>query len=313
MKIFGVELRFNGFRIYHEGDKPTPSEIGAAASNHTHTTMGAASASVAGKAGLVPAPPAGKQGQFLRGDATWAVPYTHPTTSGNKHIPSGGAAGQVLGYAAAGTAAWKTLNASDVGAAASSHTHAAMKAATASAAGKSGMVPVPVAGAQAKYLRGDGTWATPPTSSYTHPTTAGYKHIPAGGESGQVLGYSEDGTAAWTTLTASDVGAAPSSHTHDDRYYTETEVKNLIDATFLTKTFTGAKVSIAGKTAKAITITCATPSGYTAIGVIGYYTGSTYVLPCRVAKGRMDVYNTDSNAISVTPTITMLYAKSGAV
>ncbi|MEQ2756816.1 hypothetical protein AAAT95_00165, partial [Hominifimenecus microfluidus] len=67
MKIFGVELRFNGFRIYHEGDKPTPSEIGAAASNHTHTTMGAASASVAGKAGLVPAPPAGKQGQFLRG------------------------------------------------------------------------------------------------------------------------------------------------------------------------------------------------------------------------------------------------------
>ena len=222
MKIFGVELRFNGFRIYHEGDKPTPSEIGAAASNHTHTTMGAASASVAGKAGLVPAPPAGKQGQFLRGDATWAVPYTHPTTSGNKHIPSGGAAGQVLGYAAAGTAAWKTLN-------------------------------------------------------------------------------------------ASDVGAAPSSHTHDDRYYTETDVKNLIDATFLTKTFTGAKVSIAGKTAKAITITCATPSGYTAIGVIGYYTGSTYILPCRVAKGRMDVYNTDSNTISVTPTITMLYAKSGAV
>lgn len=228
--------------------------------------MGAASASVAGKAGLVPAPPAGKQGQFLRGDATWAVPYTHPTTSGNKHIPSGGAAGQVLGYAAAGTAAWKTLTAASVGAAASSHTHDVMTAATASAAGKSGMVPVPVAGAQAKYLRGDGTWATPPTSSYTHPTTAGYKHIPAGGESGQVLGYSEDGTAAWTTLTASNVGAAPSSHTHDDRYYTETEVKNLIDATFLTKTFTGAKVSIAGKTAKAITITCATPSGYTAIG-----------------------------------------------
>ena len=63
MKIFGVELRFNGFRIYHEGDKPTPSEIGAAASNHTHTTMGAASASVAGKAGLVPAPPA-RPGRF---------------------------------------------------------------------------------------------------------------------------------------------------------------------------------------------------------------------------------------------------------
>lgn len=32
--------------------------------------------------------------------------YTHPTTSGNKHIPSGGAAGQVLQWSADGTAVW---------------------------------------------------------------------------------------------------------------------------------------------------------------------------------------------------------------
>ena len=32
------------------------------------------------------------------------------------------------------------------------------------------------------------------------------------------------------TLAASDVGAATSSHTHDDRYYTETEVNNLLAA-----------------------------------------------------------------------------------
>ena len=30
--------------------------------------------------------------------------YTHPTTAGNKHIPSGGAAGQFLRYSASGTA-----------------------------------------------------------------------------------------------------------------------------------------------------------------------------------------------------------------
>ena len=42
--------------------------------NTTYTNMGAASASAAGKAGLVPAPAAGKQTSFLRGDGTWAVP-----------------------------------------------------------------------------------------------------------------------------------------------------------------------------------------------------------------------------------------------
>lgn len=42
--------------------------------NTTYTNMGAASASAEGKAGLVPAPAAGKQASFLRGDGTWVVP-----------------------------------------------------------------------------------------------------------------------------------------------------------------------------------------------------------------------------------------------
>ena len=32
---------------------------------------------------------------------------------------------------------------------------------------------------------------------YTHPTTAGNKHIPSGGSSGQILRWSADGTAVW--------------------------------------------------------------------------------------------------------------------
>lgn len=40
-------------------------------------------------------------------------------------------------------------------------TVATMKAATADAAGTKGLVPAPAAGAQGKYLRGDGTWQTP--------------------------------------------------------------------------------------------------------------------------------------------------------
>lgn len=51
----------------------------------TVSTMGAASASAAGSAGLVPAPAKGKQTSFLRGDGTWVVPdnttYSAATTS----------------------------------------------------------------------------------------------------------------------------------------------------------------------------------------------------------------------------------------
>ena len=36
--------------------------------------------------------------------------YTHPTTSGNKHIPSGGSNGQVLRYSSDGTAAWANIS-----------------------------------------------------------------------------------------------------------------------------------------------------------------------------------------------------------
>ena len=44
-----------------------------------------------------------------------------------------------------------------------------MKGATASTAGTAGYAPAPAAGANAKFLRGDGTWQNPP--SYTHPST----------------------------------------------------------------------------------------------------------------------------------------------
>lgn len=35
------------------------------------------------------------------------------------------------------------------------------------------------------------------SNNYTHPTTPGNKHIPAGGSSGQILKWSADGTAKW--------------------------------------------------------------------------------------------------------------------
>ncbi len=155
----------------------------------TYGNMAAATASAAGKAGLVPAPAAGAQSKYLRGDGTWQTPpdtnttygaatqsaaglmsaadkkkldgvaaganaYAHPTASGSKHIPSGGSSGQILRWSADGTAAWGADN---------NTTYGNMTAATASAAGKAGLVPAPPAGAQGKFLRGDGSWATGPT------------------------------------------------------------------------------------------------------------------------------------------------------
>ena len=50
-------------------------------------------------------------------------------------------------------------------------TYTNFKAATASVAGGSGLVPAPPAGAQTKYMCGDGTWQIPPNTTYG-PATA---------------------------------------------------------------------------------------------------------------------------------------------
>ena len=60
----------------------------------TYSNMTGATASAAGKAGLVPAPAAGKQTSFLRGDGTWVVP-TNTTYDVFVKSGTGAAAGLV--------------------------------------------------------------------------------------------------------------------------------------------------------------------------------------------------------------------------
>lgn len=45
------------------------------------------------------------------------------------------------------------------------------------------------------------------SSKYVHPTTAGNKHIPSGGKSGQALIWSSNGTAKWGNINVTEESA----------------------------------------------------------------------------------------------------------
>ena len=57
---------------------------------------------------------------------------------------------------------------------------------------------------------------------YTHPTTSGYKHIPSGGSSGQILRWSADGTAAWGSDNNTDTKVTNTLATTTKAYVTGT-------------------------------------------------------------------------------------------
>lgn len=91
----GKVIKDSGFTI------GTSVPAGAKFTDTTYTAMGGATASAAGKAGLVPAPAAGKQGSYLKGDGTWGDPadtkYTFAAgTDGSFSVtPTGGTAQKV--------------------------------------------------------------------------------------------------------------------------------------------------------------------------------------------------------------------------
>lgn len=188
--------------------------------------------------------------QALTKKGTWETfnNYSHPTSSGNKHIPSGGSSGQILRWSADGTAAWGSDN----------NTWTAMVGATSSANGSVGYVNAvpPKDGYNTKYLRADGSWQVPPNTTYSAATQSAAGLMSASDKTkldGVATGATANigtvtqvkvGTTAYnpssgvvslpaypTTLPASDVsswakastkpsytysevGAAPSQHTH---------------------------------------------------------------------------------------------------
>ena len=186
----------------------------------TYSNMTAATASAAGKAGLVPAPAAGAQTKYLRGDGTWQTPPdTNTTYSAMKGATTSaaGAAGLVPAPTAGAANRYLRSDGTWVVPPDTNTTYSVMGAATASAAGTSGLVPAPAAGKNTSFLRGDGTWVVPTNTTYSNMTAATASAagkaglVPAPAAGAQTKYLRGDGTwqtpptdIAKTTFTATD-------------------------------------------------------------------------------------------------------------
>lgn len=126
--------------------------------NTTYTNMRAASASAAGKAGLVPAPAAGAQAKYLRGDGTWQTPpNTTYSNMGGATSSAAGSAGLVPAPAAGKQASFLRGDGTWV---VPTNTTYGLASTTANGLLRQ------LNGSTSSFMRGDGTWATPPNTTY---------------------------------------------------------------------------------------------------------------------------------------------------
>ena len=126
--------------------------------NTTYANMGAASASAAGKAGLVPAPAAGAQAKYLRGDGTWQTPpNTTYSNMGGATSSAAGSAGLVPAPAAGKQASFLRGDGTWV---VPTNTTYGLASTTANGLLRQ------LNGSTSSFMRGDGTWATPPNTTY---------------------------------------------------------------------------------------------------------------------------------------------------
>lgn len=126
--------------------------------NTTYSNMGAATSSAAGKAGLVPAPAAGAQGKYLRGDGTWQTPpNTTYSNMGGATSSAAGSAGLVPAPAAGKQASFLRGDGTWV---VPTNTTYGLASTTANGLLRQ------LNGSTSNFMRGDGTWATPPNTTY---------------------------------------------------------------------------------------------------------------------------------------------------
>lgn len=241
--------------MYSSANKPTPSEIGAAASSHSHNYAGSSSAGgVANSAAKLSTARSITLGGDVSGSASFDGSANVTITATVKDDSHAHTIANVDGLqtaldgklATTGTAAKATADATGQNIADTyikglsvngrtitytkgdggtgtittqdtNTTYSNMKGATSSAAGSSGLVPAPSAGASNRYLRSDGTWVVPPDTNTTYSDmkgatssangTHGLVPQPDAGEQTKFL----RGDGTWQTPANTTYGAAGTS------------------------------------------------------------------------------------------------------
>ena len=125
----------------------------------------------AGTAGIVPAASPAQASYFLKGDGTWAAPTNTVTRLRADNASSLLAGDFTITGSGATTVGYNngvfTISSTD-----HDTTYSLFSGASASVNGAAGLVPGPRTGDQIKFLKGDGTWAVTPDTTYSTATSA---------------------------------------------------------------------------------------------------------------------------------------------
>jgi hypothetical protein len=176
-------------------------------------TMVGATSGDAGTKGAVPAPSAGEEALFLRGDGTWASTTTGAISLLDlTDVPdSYGGANTLLAVNSSNdevefinATSLQLVGSQIVGGVVNAARLGTMTGASSGSAGVGGAVPAPTAGQQTLFLRGDGTWASATAAAMVGATgvssgSGGTVPAPSAGEQGKYI----RGDGTWDAITLS--------------------------------------------------------------------------------------------------------------
>lgn len=127
-------------------------------------------------------------------------------------------------------------------------------------------------------------------------------------------GVAASSAAVYNAYAALLSGKAASNHTHDDRYYTESEIDTKLGSLVKVINVTAASTTVAANDGMVVYISAPTQSGYTVAGVVGHNSNNNNLVATQITLSgttiRLDVKNVSSSSITCTPSVQLIYIKN---